>query len=387
MYIDILINRIYIIYMLMFLDNNYDEWIQTPEGLKKYLNKFFKPVFDIFEKDGYFPPTLDDANYYLMQNIFKLDKQQNLLGVYLEDGKQKSITITTDNYFCGYFYKIWENLTFCERLQIVYWHIKNKQHETKTKLNIRFIPDNGLVNYIDIEGCYSNLSDRRLLYININNVLKNNPFDIITTIEHEFEHIKQKMHYNYLKKRHMKLESVYDFMSYWDPDYLELIFQPQHVNFGFYVSHQMEISADNRGIKNLLKIFANCKKHYALDDEQQQQLLKKYILNFKMNKGLLTSDEVDKLNLSQHDKQALKEIYKIRENEEFLNKLCVIKAYHTHHKNYDEVEKCNLVLEDLIKRNIKDEEYVNSVWENMYLRTKQFNHIKGEFYDEEKNEE
>ena len=351
----------------------YDSIVKTKKGLKKYLSKFFSQTFNLFKNDGYIPENLNDANYYLKNNIFQLEKQQDLLGVYVENGIEKSIEISQQNYFCGYYYKIWENLSIKDRAQIIYWHVKSKQETVQTKIDFRMLPDEGFANYYEADGGFSTEKDQKIFYINIEKVFDKNPFNLIFTIEHEFEHVKQKFHFNYLQRKHIKPSSIYDFMCYWDPKYLEVILKPDYINYALYATQHTEITADKRGIKNLLKLFENNKKHYGLYDATQQEMIKKYLISLKAEKGLLSPKEIDTYISNESDRVALKEIEFFRKNEEFLNKLCIIKSYHLHNKNDIEIQKCNEILKNFIEKHEKDEEYIDSVWETMPTKTKNIN--------------
>ena len=264
----------------------------------EYFGLFFDDLYEIFKSEHYSPKSLNDANNYLMQNYYELDKDSEIAGVYTKkvDGKEKAFItkIGKNDFYKAYYMPIWENLSLKERAQVAKWHFDHKKDVLQSKnIKLRFIEHEDYLAYNQSFGmCMSN----DYMYINNSLLFDSNPFELITTIEHEFQHINQENSSEYIIREKKDKHNLYEKIILGGTsvqNYPTPFSITKKEKDGLYLGYIMEQKAERRSLKEYKKINKANQQLFGVCEEQEQDT-NKYIWNLKFRNGMLTVKQLEK---------------------------------------------------------------------------------------------
>lgn len=265
----------------------------------EYFGLFFDDLYEIFKNAHYSPKTLDDANNFLKQNYYKLDSVSEITGMYTKkiDGKEKlfSVKINRNNFYNAYYMPIWKNLNLKERAQVLKWHFDNKKNLFGIKnLQLRFVEDENSLYCGELSGEY----DGTYVYINNYLLFNSNPFELITTIEHEFQHVNQDYNYKYFNREKKDVNNLYEKLILENKDaqmYATSFKISPKEREALYLGYIMEQKAERQSLKEYEKINRANQEFFGVCPEQEEDT-KDYIWDFMFRNSMLTVGEVRKSN-------------------------------------------------------------------------------------------
>lgn len=313
----------------------------------EYFGYFFDDLYRIFKKEHYAPQTLDDANNYLMQNYYKLDQNNEIAGIYTKkvDGKVKSFIarINKNNFYRAYYMPIWINLSQKERAQIVKWHFDHKKDMLNCpKLKLRFIEHPYFVSSNQSLGMF--MAYENCLYVNNDLLQDSSPFDLVTTIEHEFQHVNQENSATFIKKSKKSKNNLYEeiiLAGFCTQNYPTTVALTNHEENALYLGYIMEQKAEIRSLKEYEKINRANQQFFGVCKKQEQDT-KKHILNFKFRNGILTAKQLEKISdLSKKEISDYVIGQKIIKQSDYFSKLYLLWRLKTNQRAalYKEVDK------------------------------------------------
>ena len=329
------------------IKKEYKDYLKDPDKVEdliydgqiiEYFGLFFDDLYEIFKNAHYSPKTLDDANNFLKQNYYNLDSVSEIVGVYskIVDGKEKlfSVKINKNNFYNAYYMPIWKNLNLKERAQIVKWHFDNKKNLFGIKnLQLRLVEDELSLS------CGENCGEYDGTYVYINNYLlfNSNPFELITTIEHEFQHVNQDYTYKYFYKEKKDVNNLYEKIILEDKDaqmYATSFKISPKEREALYLGYIMEQKAEIKSLKEYEKINKANQEFFGVCPEQEQDT-KDYIWDFMFRNAMLTVSEVKKSN-KKTDQEIKTYILqkKVMKNSNYFSKMALLWIT-VSNKNYD----------------------------------------------------
>ncbi len=329
------------------IKKEYKDYLKDPDKVEdliydgqiiEYFGLFFDDLYEIFKNAHYSPKTLDDANNFLKQNYYNLDSVSEITGVYskIVDGKEKlfSVKINRNNFYNAYYMPIWKNLNLKERAQVLKWHFDNKKNLFGIKnLQLRFVEDELSLN------CGENCGEYDGTYVYINNYLlfNSNPFELITTIEHEFQHVNQDYTYKYFYKEKKDVNNLYEKLILEDKDaqmYATSFKISPKEREALYLGYIMEQKAEKKAFKEYEKINRANQEFFGVCLEQEQDT-KDYIWDFMFRNAMLTVGEVRKSN-KKTDQEIKTYILqkKVMKNSNYFSKMALLWITISN-KNYD----------------------------------------------------
>jgi hypothetical protein len=169
---------------------------------KDYFDRFSKDAQKFFCDRDFIPDNDYDATNFI-NSVSGAGENRVIVANYIEDNKDQKIEITKDNYFCGFYPKIWATLSpedktflFCNAYKDL-----SKKYGVDVPL---FWTDEELGTYASGECSLDNKS----LYIGFDNVLSKNGYNGINALalmSHELNHARQ----NIISKTIKKMGSSY----------------------------------------------------------------------------------------------------------------------------------------------------------------------------------
>lgn len=344
--------------------NELYDLVGSSKGVELYLAEFFPQIYNLFKQDGYMPQTLDDANCYLKEQILKIGKLDNFYGVYKEDGQEKSYIINKNNYYLGYYQLIWENLTLQEKAQVYAWHLQDKKYLLHNQVDFRFIINDDSVECYESQGItYRNHKDKWEIYINLEQLLQKEPSQLILSLEHECEHIKQYMFSSFIEKRHITPTNMFELSQYYDVDILQIDGLASYANNALYLGEVNEFAAEKRAWKNYVKILRAIKSQVGPLNPKQIQAMRYAHEVFKLRNYLLPVEKVNPLYFNSHqDKIEYKKTRFILQNKDYLNKLNILQTYHSENKNRQQAQEVKKRIIQFFKTHERDDQFIDDEW-------------------------
>ena len=304
----------------------------------EYFGLFFDDLYEIFKNEHYAPKTLDDANNYLLHNYYNLDSVEYITVVYpkLVDKREQlcAFKINKNNFYNAYYMPIWKTLSLKERAQILKWHFDYKKQLFGAKdLKLRLVESDDFINCGATMGVYAGT----YLYINNYMLFNSNPFELITSIEHEFQHLNQEYNYKYFNREKKSIHNLYEKLILEDTDaqmYATSFKITPKEREALYLGYIMEQKAEQKALKEYNKINRANQKMFGVCLEQEKDT-KDYIWDFMFRNGMLSVEEVKKSN-----KKTEKEIEtyilqrQIMKNSQYFSKMALLWITIAN-KNYD----------------------------------------------------
>lgn len=349
-----------------------------------YFACFFDDLYEIFKNEHYAPQTLDDANFYLMKVYYDLDKVSEVAGVYTKkiNGKEKEFitSIHQNDFYKAYYMPIWKNLGLKERAQILKWHFEYKKELLDCKnLKLRLIEHEDYFRCGQTMGMFMSLE--KTMYINNRLLFYSNPFDLITTIEHEFQHVNQESCDLYFKRKKKQKYSLYEkiIMGKWSLQNYPAKFQTtEKEKESLYLGYMMEQKAEGRALKGFEKINRANQKIFGKCAEQEK-CNKESIWDMKFRNGLLTVGQVAKSG--KYDDKQIEEYAKrrkIMKNCDYFSKLYLLWRY-----NYNKLSKLEKEYDDAleIKNEQEKQEKLDSLMEQKEECVKTYKKLEKNYKD------
>ncbi len=290
-----------------------------------YINQIPEEFRYFFSKEAFknvpYPGTLEQANNFLLFNIFKADKR-DIITLVKTDSKgkptNKMIDFTRDNYYDIFKYNNWKHLSKESKIVSLYWFYEDICDELKifkpAFYFLRPLPKNYGGYFRSDEYCFVfNLpedhydEDGEYMYMT-------SAYDIIETIAHELKHAQfdQTKQKNYYRKHNKNLyfpmpqAKDYDFTDDYDRfcyfyDFAFYSFQPNELdayNYGHKKSKEVFDISNFRKTKNGLKLKSDASltdlRHFRFKAEDIQSDIKR-LKNIVGGKGF--TDRLDMHNL------------------------------------------------------------------------------------------
>lgn len=308
----------------------YTESTSTPEETLMYLKNYYPLFYQIVMQEKFAPNTLDDVNYFLLQNYFNVKQDGFLECEYFKNNRDEkrnistSIIITKNNFYNAYTQKIWKNLSLKSKIQVIFWHFLCKCDEINAQnVSFRIIENDGDLVHNTLKGSISKSMQKYALFVQIINSLGNeNDFlTICMSMEHEFEHIKQ-----FSTRRHNLKHR--DDLNLYEFDILyglngEFMFKDINLSDAMYRISPVEMSAENRAIKNCLKYLnANEQVFGKLAEDRKQ--FKKFLKDNSRLWLRTPPSQILHTDIPDSKKQAYKKSYKVAQDKVYLLKLCAL---------------------------------------------------------------
>lgn len=244
--------------------------IEDEYNVELFLYQSYRYVYNLFKKEDLHPETLIEANDCLMSLLnLKTDGEINV-DVKI-NGENKRVKINNNNFYLAFHCSVWKKLNFQQRAQLLYWRFKQEMNKLGFKdYKFTMIPDGFHHKDNVLMGCV--LFNYKTLFINPLLLLRNNPFEVIVSLEHELQHINQQaysLNKTYNKKERKNIFE-YDLANYYCKSLnFECRFS-SNSNIPLYVGKSVEAKADAKALKIVEKYYNACNDMFGKTVSQKK---------------------------------------------------------------------------------------------------------------------
>ncbi len=291
------------------------------------------------EHFGYKIYNLETANKNF-RDILGLDDIKDIQVVFpLEDENGELVDtfelISKENYWNAFYEPIWCKIRDVEKVRALEWLFEDFKYKYNLDVNLTYIPH--AKSSVKSEVCGSSFSVARTkkgkkgqedivtlknyIYINLDDIHSDLPYDIVDTIIHELTHARQKKFSKTIQKdkknNYYTLSQSREF-NYTKFDYSEMLIT-EGDKYALYRNSESEKNAELQGLKYLLKFKNMNEKKYGknllIDKHLEEYKHDLFVNKYEPNYGIL-----------------LNHIKNFKGQTDVLMKLMMLKVYYTQQK-------------------------------------------------------
>lgn len=246
-----------------------------------------------FLENDYVPDNEYDANAFIFSKA-QVDLDRKIEVSFFDDKKIENVTIGKDNFYLGFYPKIWQKLSVEDKVFVVYHAYKKLKDEFRIgELNFRLVsPDLSKFGLGAYESNFNELS------INFDKLLSKSPYNgliLYDSIAHELNHVNQELIKKYIIKHGAKSAENYYQKNLVFPSH-QIDFDAQANRFiddehkkrlaeskkkedwngfiaSFYYGSLREISSGNVQVKYFKKIAEQTYSHFKKDYRNDKKLM------------------------------------------------------------------------------------------------------------------
>jgi hypothetical protein len=262
-------------------------------------------IAKVIKENGYSYSSPLEANSIYINNILNVKNYEYLLGTIKTKNYPNGINITPNTFYYAYYEPIWSNLSFAEKVLITYWNINYvAKSYGLPKIQLCVIPFKPDLLSNTFSGI--SLNNEKMIYINPSVLADDYPYELITTIAHELYHLKQ---FHILDSQNINKDDSEKFINQqeqsnlsefykiinnnlfynfdFNSDILKNLEHRKYVEYAIYKTNIVEESAENVGIRTLIRYKRINDKVFGKDKEIDENT--NFMLDFMIN-----SQEYDK---------------------------------------------------------------------------------------------
>lgn len=225
-----------------------------------YIDKLPATFQDYFNEENFknrpYPRTLENANDYLLHEVFKVDTTENIVVFSLDENgglKEKLSDYNRENFHELFSYNIWKNIQDGTKIVALYWLYEEICEELKIYKPKFFFLDTKTDEDSNVAGFYQPSDHSFHVFLN---EAYTSAFQYIEIIAHELKHAQffskepskymNRLNYDYYFD--LPEEKDYDLEN--DREKFEF-----NYNLAFYYQQPNEVESYNYGIKKAKEIF------------------------------------------------------------------------------------------------------------------------------------
>jgi hypothetical protein len=267
---------------------------------KRLLNRIESSnIAKIIKENGYSYSSPLEANSIYINNILNVKNNDYLLGTIKTKNYPEGINITPNTFYYAYYEPIWTNLSFAEKVLVIYWNVNYvAKSYGLPKIQLCIIPFKPELLSNSLSGI--SLNKEKMIYINPSIIADDYPYELITTIAHEMFHLKQ---FHILEGQNINKDDADKFIEQQELSNLSEFYKITNINlinkfnfnenilkdlehrkeveYAIYKTNIVEESAENVGIRTLIRYKKINDKTFGKDKEIDENT--NFMLDFMIN--------------------------------------------------------------------------------------------------------